>query len=431
MSIQYLSGAHKRGSFLRYDTAVILKRFYLVERQLVISQAGWIPGLPSFEAKTLLPHMLWQDAQNANSLRERVFELRFPNRMLEIGDDQVLIDLVRHSCAAPNGYAFLSAMATVWKPALLAVYREYLELADEIGDGPTYRFLQLAAREKEEQIGHLKQLLPTCEEPDEAGKRLAEAWLADLAKKFAEAGGLSLDRPVPVQLAAEAAFAPAEVARRGGEFQHVRFYWPDIVDAAFPYGEGLQLQLRSAVSHFNEVWAVENAGFLIYALAEQLEWEFMVDASRWIYDESRHCRMGYERLKSWGFEDHELPLGTYIYDSCQGQDLLYRLGMLFHFESKNIGKKIERIKSFGQMNDRLSQHDMDFDWADETIHTSYGTKWLAKLLAHRKQETSASDFFDIKHVCEQLVDKQVQTATEAEVAAIKRIASHMLSKVSG
>ena len=35
------------------------------------------------------------------------------------------------------------------------------------------------------------------------------------------------------------------------------FYWPDIVDPSYAYGHGVRLQLRSAISHLNEVWAVD------------------------------------------------------------------------------------------------------------------------------------------------------------------------------
>ena len=55
----------------------------------------------------------------------------------------------------------------------------------------------------------------------------------------------------------------------------------------------MQLQLRSAISHLNEVWAIENGGVMLSAFADILPWEWIHNAARWTYDESRHCRMGY------------------------------------------------------------------------------------------------------------------------------------------
>ena len=146
---------------------------------------------------------------------------------------------------------------------------------------------------------------------------------------------------------AQRPFRLAEIPARDPRFHLCRYYWPDVVDPAFPYGDGVRLQLRSAVSHFNEVWAVETGGAVLHAFADDLGWEFIYDAARWTYDESRHTRMGYERLKSWGYRPDEIPLGSYIYDSARGQDPVIRLGMLHYFETKNIGKKTKRAEAFG------------------------------------------------------------------------------------
>jgi hypothetical protein len=334
---------------MRYDTAVILKRFYLCEKELVVSQAGWIPGIPYFDMKTLLPKILWEDAMTANALRERVFELRFPSRILEVADDQPLIDLFQTARCAPNALAFLSTLGKVFKPALLRAYETYLSLADDIGDGPTYRFMNLAVEEKRRQIEEINQVIEReAAASDQTEVDLADKWTDEISRRLQLLGGIGLDSPKAVSEPSQPnrAFAPSETPVRDQRFTNVRFYWPDIVDPSFPYGEGIQLQLRSAVSHLNEIWAVENAGHVLFSFAGELGWEFIYDAARWVYDESRHCRMGYERLKSWGFAEKELPLGTYIYDSCNGQDPIYRLGMLFYFESKNIGKKLDRIINF-------------------------------------------------------------------------------------
>ncbi len=179
------------------------------------------------------------------------------------------------------------------------------------------------------------------------------------------------------------------------------------------------------MSHVNEVWAVEACAAFTYGLWDELGWEFVLDATRWTYDESRHCRMGYERLLSWGFEKHEIPLGTYIYDAAKDQDPIYRLGMLFFFETKNINKKPKRAKKFNEYSDLLSEHDMDFDWADETIHAHYGKKWLTELLEKRGLE---EDPKKIRHECEQMVDELVSKATAGERQEILSIANSMLSK---
>ncbi len=68
---------------MRFDTAQLLKRFFFCERSLLVSMAAWIPAIAPLEIKTGLARFIWQSAENAHALRNRVFELRFPSRLVE------------------------------------------------------------------------------------------------------------------------------------------------------------------------------------------------------------------------------------------------------------------------------------------------------------------------------------------------------------
>jgi uncharacterized ferritin-like protein (DUF455 family) len=162
------------------------------------------------------------------------------------------------------------------------------------------------------------------------------------------------------------------------------------------------------------------------AFADTLPWEWIHNAARWTYDESRHCRMGYERLMAWSLNPADIPLGTYIYESASGQDPLYRLGMLYFFETKNIRHKPARTQFFHAYGDSLSEHDMDFDWADETMHAGYGKHWLKELLAARGEDPKAYD--QVRDRCEELVSNYVDTATPDEVASIKKAAKALIAQ---
>ena len=124
--------------------------------------------------------------------------------------------------------------------------------------------------------------------------------------------------------------------------------------------------------------------------------------------------------------DNEIPLGTYIYDSARGQAPIYLLGMLSYFETKNIGKKTQRAKAFAEFNDQVSQHDMEFDWADEIIHANYGTRWIGAL---REAEPDAvPDFNELRDQCNELVDAIIATATDQERTEIRQVAQAMIQK---
>lgn len=431
---EFLLSSEQRARWMRFDTAQLLKRFFFCERSLLVSEASWIPAIAPLEIKTGLARYIWQSAETANALRERVFELRFPNRLLEEeGNDRALIEIFDAVKNSPSVSAFLLSVGKVLLPAQRDAYQAYLQASDSIADGPTHRFLSLALSEKREQITAFELWIKTAQSENPEAHREAIAWADEIGKRLSAAGGVGVDPLVFSTSAgaftgAKAYCIPVHPAR-DARFWPCRFYWPDIVDASYPYGEGIQLQLRSAISHINEVWAVEAGGVILSAFADVLPWDWIYNSARWTYDESRHCRMGYERLMSWELEPAEIPLGTYIYDSATtgtGDIATNLLGMLFFFETKNIRHKPERKRLFHSYGDSLSEHDMDFDWADETLHASYGKRWLKELLASRGQGPEAYE--DVRRNCEQLVNRYIGTATSAEIANLKVVASRLLEK---
>ncbi len=428
----YLPGRRARADLMRLESAAILKRFFFCEEALLRGAAGWLPAIAPLELKLTLPRHIWQAAQNAESLRARVLELRYPNRLIEVGDDAPLVTLFEAARHAPDAAAYLAGLVRVLIPALGRAYRAYLAVADDLGDGPTKRFLDLAAREKEAQAAELEPLLSALlAASDPATRARADGWAGALVQRMAVLDGVSLAGPAAGPsdpLPGSVPFTLVQAPSRDSHFHLCRFYWPDIVDPTYPYGDGVALQLRSAISHLNEVWAVEAAGAVLEACGPTLGWEFVADAARWVYDESRHALMGWTRLRDWGFDPQELPLGSYIYDSARGQDPLYRLAMLFYFETKNIGKKPKRAEAFASYGDAASQHDMEFDWADESTHAGYGKRWLSALIA--AQGLPPEQFEAVRQRCEGLVATVVASASPAEVADTRAVATALIARAT-
>ncbi len=429
----FLLSPQPRARWMRVDTAQLLKRFFFCERSLLVSEAAWIPAIAPLEIKTSLARFIWQSAETAHALRDRVFELRFPSRLLEEeGADHALIEIFRGVKDSPSDPAFLLSVGKVLLPALHDSYQAYLEGSDSIADGPTHRFLSLALSEKAEQMSAFEQWAELALSRNPELRADALAWTKAVANRLSDVGGVGVG-PSPSADAAgplpgsKTYAIPARPAR-DPRFWPCRFYWPDVVDPTCPYGEGMQLQLRSAISHLNEVWAIEAGGVILSAFADSLPWEWIHNSARWTYDESRHCRMGYERLIAWGLEPAEIPLGTYIYESASGEDPIFLLGMLYFFETKNIRHKPARAQLFHAYGDTVSEHDMDFDWADETMHAGYGKHWLKELLVIRGQDPAAYD--QVRERCEQLVSDYVSTATAQEVADLKKVAGALMTKAA-
>ena len=412
-----------RQRLLRLDSAVILKRFLYLERAVIVAAAAWIPAVRRLETKALLSRSAWEDAETAKALRNRIFELRYPDRTLELGSERPLVALFDAALDAPGPTDLLVAFAEVLLPAQRTAYEDYLELSDDIADGPTRRFLEVSVKEKALRERALR-------DASEHEPGAVSEWVASLKDRLDELLGVSLEPPsytdTGPRITGGRPFGLAQEAARDPRFFLTPFYWPDALDPDYPYGEGMLLQLRSAVSHLNEVWAVETAAAVLHAFQRELGWDFLFDAARWLYDESRHMTMGARRLAFWGFEPGQIPLGSYIYQACRDQDPIYRLAMLSFFESKNIGKKKVRAAAFGGLGDRTSQRDMDFDWADEAIHAGYGRRWLRTALEVRGQDPES--WPGLVSRCEVLVSERVARATEAERRACMEGAAALLAR---
>jgi hypothetical protein len=348
------------------------------------------------------------------------------------GADRPLAALLAEIRNAPTATAFFTALGNVALTALREAYQEFLDRSDPLADAPTYRFLELSLREKEKQIATLAAWAEHESARDLANRALSENWITGFSNQLEALGGVGTDAAPPdvrmTPIPGSRPISVPDLPARDPRYWPCRFYWPDIIDSEFPYGEGLLLQLRSAVSHLNEVWAVEHGGIILSEFSEVLPWEWIHDAARWTYDESRHCRMGQNRLTAWGFDPAEVPLGSYIYESAKGAEPIYRLGMLYFFETKNIGRKPERTAVFKEIGDQASEHDMDFDWADETIHATYGNRWLRTLHELNPEKYPAAD--KIRNDCESLVKNIITSASEAEKSAIIDRADKMIRKAN-
>src|SRR5713101_3970538 len=192
-STPFLSSPQPRARWMRLDTAKLLKRFFFCERSLLVSQAVWIPAVAPLDIKTGLARFIWQSAETADALRNRVFELRFPSRLLEEeGADRALIELFGAVRNSPSVPAFLLSIGKVLLPALRDSFQAYLEASDSIADGPTHRFLSLAVSERAEQIAAFEQWSESALAENPGLRDNALAWTQAVAKRLSDVGGVGI-----------------------------------------------------------------------------------------------------------------------------------------------------------------------------------------------------------------------------------------------
>lgn len=425
------SRSSSRATLMVPESAAILKRFYFIERELILAQAAWLPAIAGWQTKLLLPELAWESSIAVRELRQRILELRYPERRIEVETDVGLVDVFRRCGNAPNWLAFVAGLAEVVKPRVLALYERYAAVADALDDGPTLFLLRHAIADLRTQIARLREVVAADGTYFTAEAPASRQWVAALDQVLGQPPTddfLLPDPPAPDISPLAPLERPLVIARRAvrdPRFKRLRFAWPDRHTPGNA-GEGVQLRARQAVHHANEVWAAEMAAAVLHDFTRTAPHEFLEDAARWCYDEIRHCRMGYERLKSWGFGDADIPLDTFSYDAGAETDRMTRLGIIFYFESTYIHTKKERTVTFGQLGDRLSAHDMDFDWADELIHTYYGKRWVEEFL---KQAGQPKTLADVKEDARKAVLAQLEQATSADKAETAQAFESVMAKM--
>lgn len=428
--VTLLKSHDERAKLMRRDTAEILTRLFFAECSLVIAQAGWIPSVATIEAKSLLARTLWEDSVAATNMRERILELRYPRRDVNPTLHTAIVAVFDEARNAPNAEAFMMGLARVLKPAMRKAYLSFYQQSDRVSDGPSAMILRHALEDLNIQIAELEDCLAQMLSVNDEAQHTAKAWTMALQEAVDALGETLLEATTepsePVQLVWRKTYELPQVPARDSRFQQVRFYWPHLVDPNYSSSEGLALQLRSAIGHLNEVWATEAAAVALYQFGETLEWEYVADTSRWTYDESRHCLMGYHRLLEWGFTPEELPLGDYSYRIVVQNEPIYAIGLLHYYETKFIHRGQERIATFAEYQDTASLHDYEFDWADETFHAEYGRRWLNHLFTTRTQ--FPRDIEEMRQASDTAVNTMLATVTPEEEAQIKAIANHLFEK---
>ena len=114
--------------------------------------AGRISGVASWEAKKLLARHIWLDAEHANTMRERVLELRFPRVDADVVVDQALITVLAKLPSTNSDAEFLAGIYRVIKPEVLNAVERYLRQSDSLGDAPSHRTLRCVAEELREEL---------------------------------------------------------------------------------------------------------------------------------------------------------------------------------------------------------------------------------------------------------------------------------------
>ena len=395
MAVKVLPNSRIIAEHSRVDNASYsLKRLYVAERTLMRTLSAWFVGTAQWDLKRLLGEHMWQTAQHADVLRTRVLELRYPRRDVDRKYDPGVLAFMAEMAKATDPQEFVAGVYGVVLPGLVAGYRAYLERADPLDDAPTVYRLRHILTDKEAQIEAMRALVARVLPAERPGDAPWRDYLSRLLDSIGGFDGLGERAPAPDNhaCAGRPAFDVTRTTQRDPRWRPALFHLPhenkydEAGRLAWKRIEALDkrvaMQVWSAISHFNEIWAAEVPASVMWDLPSE-PWDFYLDLARWTWDETRHSTMGYRAMQGWGWDVADLSPWAYsLYNAQAHVPATQRLALLHYYEQGLLqaGTKQVELKILESAGDEGSSQDMDYDWADEAIHVSYGYKWLRHLL---------------------------------------------------
>ena len=171
--------------------------------------------------------------------------------------------------------------------------------------------------------------------------------------------------------------APREVARDA----RFRNLFGEVGTVSMPPEEDYGAHTRMEFSRYStEMLAAETVALVLF-LARGMPWEFEYDSARHLYDEVRHCLIGYEWLKRHDMDPFQMPQFTHVFkwrSSFRPVDQYCLLTM--GNEVNAFPYRHRRVTAHEHAKDRYSEQQVRYDIADETQHVRFGKRWLPDLV---------------------------------------------------
>jgi bacterioferritin (cytochrome b1) len=357
------------------EAAALLRRWGYVEFELMRLLGGKLTSLPEMEVKYALGRHLWEDSQHAQALQERIEQLRSNGSVTTAAPDADLAILLEETIHAPDTAAFLEAVYRVWKPALVAAYRAYLQRTNPLADAATERLLRHILLDEETQIAWGQAALTHLSEHGEYDRAAAEAFAAEI-RSLLEAVGL--EGPAPKdqnRVERRRCVVPFEPSHRPARERKYAL----VCELPKQFEPGEDRLIRMMRRRMNEMDVAELCASSLYEIRDK-PLSYYVDLARHCFDECRHAMFGHAGLVGAGYAIDHFPLKIGNANFFQSEEVIDRylhLGVVI--EQKKMAKTGKRAE-WEYCRDEARHPQMttfqDFDWADEVYHVHMSRRWV-------------------------------------------------------
>jgi hypothetical protein len=389
------------GRFSVIENSERLANYRYLEEQLLEMIGGWCQTTPQLAFKATFGYHVYDHAQAADLLGERLEQLRSG-----AGRGKAATDAFPRLCERvwrlESTIDRLVAVHRVLEPHLVSTYVYHADATDPLTDAPTVRLLRQLAARGQSHVAWGQAVLDSLTQSPAERRRALEVQ-ADLEGRLVECGGVTGRGIEAHWLAFHSATggdAPSSRLKRGKGGYRFRKACPrlehPVVEEPFWFSENRD---DFRVYEAQDEWSLE--GFrhkfhqLLYGevettdrmgkmLAEfpELPWEMRMNLAHQMWDEARHIEivakaveeelggeLGYGpwSLVWWWMQNEDDPLKRIAVTNCWAEANL--MNTLKEWRSKARERGFLRIAELA-----------DYLQADELMHVKMATRWVRRFI---------------------------------------------------
>jgi len=367
----------------------LLNRYRFVQHEGMRILAGWLPRVATFELKCEMSRTLWEDALHVNALYLRLREIQSP--AFQKPTDDALVSAMNEMLHAPDEFGLFLALYRVLTPSLIAALVSHETATFPNSDLPSVHAIKHALLDLR---GQLERLEPLLAEAERAGKisEAARSWETYIRELVAFAGGVSglekrSARP-PAPPACRVEFKVPLEAKRDERFTNLAADLEQMPGEDDYDGHTVEEFER----YSTEMLAAETVGLVMF-LVPSMPWEFQFDTARHLYDEVRHCLMGYEWMRGHDMNPFTSPQYLHIFKwRSQFPPVMQYCMLTMGNEVHAFPYRHRRVEAHQKSGDVLSEQFVRYDIADETQHVRFGKRWLPELIKQSGDKRSLEQY---------------------------------------
>ncbi len=399
------------GRFTVKENAQRLANYRYLEVQLMEMLGGWSHTTPQLAFKATFGYHVYDHAQAADLLGERLYQLRSGREREEPATDDVA-HLCEHVWNLSPTIDRLVAVYRVLEPHLVSTYAYHADATDPLADAPTVRLLRQLAAMDQSHVAWGQAVLESLTQSPAERKRALEVQ-ADIEARLVECGGVTGQGIESHWLAfhstkAEDKGRPRRKRGKAG-YRFVKRCPPldhPVVEAPFWFSDKPE-DFHRAYSAEDE-WSLE--GFrhkfhqLLYGevettdrmgkmLAEfpELPWEMRLELAHQMWDEARHIEIVAKACEEeLGAELGYGPWSLVWWWMQNEADPLRRIAVTNSWAEANLMHTLRQWRANAEKRGYTRIAELaDYLQADELTHVKLAGRWIRRLTeddpAHRDE----------------------------------------------